>query len=106
MSDKLIYADDNNFDQNIAEGVSLVDFYADWCGPCRMITPIMDSLASEYQGRAKIVKVNVDEAQRVSEKYNVTAIPTIIMFVDGEEVKRLVGVHDKETFQTLLNAAF
>lgn len=104
--DKLIQLDDGNFEATIAQGVTLVDFYADWCGPCRMITPIMVELSSEYQDKAKIAKLDVDKGQQAAEKFSVTSIPTVIMFVDGQEVKRVVGVRDKKTFQTMLNAAF
>ncbi len=106
MSENMKHLNDNDFDQAIATGITLVDFYADWCGPCRMITPIMEELAKDYVGRAAIVKVDVDNAQNTALKYNVTSIPTIIMFVNGEEVKRVVGVRDKKTFQTILDAAF
>lgn len=104
--DALVYLDDSNFEKTIAQGVTLVDFYADWCGPCRMVAPIMVELSTEYQGKAKIAKLDVDKAQQAAEKFSVTSIPTVIMFVDGQEVKRVVGVRDKKTFQTMLDAAF
>lgn len=106
MGQGLKYLSDNDFDGAIKKGVTLVDFYADWCGPCRMIAPIMEELANEYVGKAVIAKVDVDNSQNTASKYNVTSIPTVIMFVDGQEVKRVVGVRDKKTFQTLLDAAF
>lgn len=98
--------DDSNFENTIAKGVTLVDFYADWCGPCRMIAPIMEELTVEYEGKAIIAKLDVDKAQVSASKYNVTSIPTVILFIDGQEAKRVVGVRDKKTFQTMLNAAF
>lgn len=98
--------DDSNFETTIAKGVTLVDFYADWCGPCRMIAPIMEELSTEYEGKALIAKVDVDKAQLSASKYNVNSIPTVILFVDGQEAKRVVGVRDKKTFQTMINAAF
>jgi thioredoxin len=106
MAGSLTYLDDNNFENAIAKGVSLIDFYADWCGPCKMITPIIEELSHEYAGKATIAKVDVEQSQVVASKYKVTSIPTIILFVDGQEVKRVVGVRDKKTFQTMLNAAF
>lgn len=74
----------------------LVDFYADWCGPCKMMAPIVENLATELDGKGKVGKVNVDENQDLAIKYNVMSIPTLIIFKDGKEVKRFVGVRDKE----------
>ncbi len=105
MSELLKYLDDKNFQAEIASGVVLVDFYANWCGPCRMITPIMEDLAKEYHGRASIAKIDVDQAQEAAAKFNVTSIPTVMLFVNGEKVKEVVGVRDKKTYATLLNAA-
>lgn len=96
---------ETEFEDSIAKGVALIDFYADWCGPCKMIAPLIEDLSNEYQGRATVAKLDVDQAQNVSLKYNVTSIPTVILFVDGKEAKRVVGVRDKKTFQTMLDAA-
>lgn len=101
----LIHLSDNDFDEKISKGVVLVDFYADWCGPCRMIAPIIEDLARDFKGRAVIAKVDVDQAQNVASKYNVTSIPTVILFVNGKEDKRVVGVRDKKAFESLLDAA-
>lgn len=106
MGNDLKYLSDNDFDQTIKKGVTLVDFYADWCGPCRMITPIMEELAKDYAGKALVAKVDVDTSQSTASKYSVTSIPTVILFVEGQEVKRVVGVRDKKTFQTIIDAAF
>lgn len=73
----------------------LVDFYADWCGPCKMMAPVVEELAGELQGKAKVGKINVDENQDLAMKYNVMSIPTLIIFKDGKEFKRFVGVRDK-----------
>jgi thioredoxin 1 len=96
--------DDTNFEDVISKGVTLVDFYANWCGPCRMITPIMEELANDYAGKATIAKLDVDQAQEATGKLSVTSIPTVILFKDGKEVNRVVGVRDKKTFTTMLNA--
>jgi thioredoxin 1 len=96
--------DDTNFDDVISKGVTLVDFYANWCGPCRMITPIMEELANDYGNKVTIAKLDVDQAQEAAGKLNVTSIPTVILFKDGQEVTRVVGVRDKNTFTTMLNA--
>jgi thioredoxin 1 len=105
MAELIKLLDDNNFESSIKNGVTLVDFYANWCGPCRMIAPIMEDLSKEYAGRAHIAKVDVDQAQEIATKFNVTSIPTVILFMNGEEVKRVIGVRDKGTFITMLNAA-
>ncbi len=96
------HLDDNNFDTEIAEGVVLVDFYADWCGPCRAIAPIIEELATEMNGKVMISKVDVDKAQGVSVKFGVHSIPTLIIFKDGKEVKRFVGITMKSQLQEAL----
>lgn len=73
----------------------LVDFYADWCGPCKMMAPVVEELAGELQGKAKVGKINVDENQDLAMEYNVMSIPTLIIFKEGKELKRFVGVKDK-----------
>lgn len=101
----LKYLNDQNFDENVANGVCLIDFFADWCGPCKMITPIVEELSSEYQGKVLIAKVDVDNAQSVSSKYGITSIPTVIVLKNGKEINRIVGVRDKATFKRMIDAA-
>lgn len=97
--------DDGTFENQIAKGVTLVDFFANWCGPCRMITPIMEELANDYAGQVTIAKLDVDQSQEAASKYNVTSIPTVILFKNSQEIKRVVGVRDKATFTAMINAA-
>lgn len=104
MSEHVKYLNDENFQTEINQGVTLVDFYADWCGPCRMIAPIVEELATEMNGTAKIAKLDIDSAQETTSNLGVTSIPTIILFKDGKEVKRVVGVKDKDTLKAMINA--
>ncbi|MCB1111415.1 MAG: thioredoxin [Chlamydiales bacterium] len=97
--------DDENFQDTISQGVTLVDFYADWCGPCRMIAPLIEEIAVEMQGKATVGKLDIESSQATPAKYEVHSIPTIIIFKDGQEFKRLVGVHAKEDFVSMINEA-
>ncbi len=91
-----------NFKDVISEGKVLVDFYADWCGPCQMLGPILEQLAEE-QSEVKIVKLNVDEAQSIAGEYRVMSIPTMILFENGELVEQKVGVLSKEDITTWIS---
>ena len=84
----------NNFNNAIANGTTLVDFYADWCGPCRMVSPIVDEIAEERRD-ITVGKVNVDDENALAMKYGVMSIPTLIVFKDGKEAARIVGVRPK-----------
>ena len=84
----------NNFNKAIANGTALVDFYADWCGPCRMVSPIVDEIAEE-RSDITVGKVNVDDENALAMKYGVMSIPTLIVFQDGKEVHRIVGYRPK-----------
>ncbi len=88
---------DANFETEIekAEGLSVVDFWAEWCGPCRMVGPIIDQLAVDYQGKAKVVKLDVDSNQKTAMKFNVRSIPTILFFKDGKVVDQVIGAMPK-----------
>lgn len=93
-----------NFKEEVlnSEKPVLVDFYADWCGPCKMMAPIVEELARELDGKAKVGKINVDENSDIAVEYNVMSIPTLIIFKNGKEEKRLVGLRDKEELLNLL----
>lgn len=90
----LKHISENEFESTVGKGVTLVDFYADWCGPCKTIAPHLEKVAGELQGKALIVKLDVDHAQRVASTYQVTSIPTLILFKDGKEVDRIVGLRN------------
>ena len=101
---KYIELTSDNVDATIKEGVVLVDFWAPWCGPCRMIAPVIEELAEDFDGKAKICKVNTDEQQELGIKYGVRSIPTIIFFKDGEQVDQMVGAASKQAFEEKLNS--
>jgi thioredoxin 1 len=94
----------SNFDEVTKEGVSLVDFWAPWCGPCRMIAPVIEELAADFEGKANICKVNTDEEQDIAVKYGIRSIPTILFFKNGEVVEQMVGAASKQAFADKLNA--
>ncbi|MFK8006883.1 MAG: thioredoxin [Saprospiraceae bacterium] len=98
---------DDNFQEAAIDnkGVAVVDFWAEWCGPCRMITPIIEELATDFEGKATIGKVNVDHNPTVSTKYGVRSIPTILILKDGEVVDKHVGVTTKQALQDKINKA-
>ena len=92
---------DENFEQEVLKSsqLTIVDFYADWCGPCKMVAPVIEQLADEYKDTVKIGKLNVDNAPGIAAKYKVMTIPTIMFFKDGEPVHKIVGVERKEVFE-------
>jgi thioredoxin 1 len=99
--------DDTNFESEVlqATGPVLVDFWAPWCGPCRMIAPVVEELAGENAGAVKVGKLNVDEAPYSAQNYGVSSIPTLMIFNKGEVVERLVGVQPKSRLQQAIDAA-
>lgn len=87
----VLHLSTQDFDQTISKGVTLVDFHAEWCGPCKMMAPVVEKLAQEYAGRAKVAKVDVDMNIEVAMRYRVQGVPTFGIFKDGELVHRVVG---------------
>ena len=104
MSEHTVKFTDDNFEQEVlkAEGLVVVDFWATWCGPCKMIAPILEALAEDYQGKVKIGKLSTEENQKVPTDLGVQAIPTVILFKDGKEVDRVMGAAPKEAFIKLI----
>ena len=96
---------DGNFDDEVlgATVPVLVDFWAEWCGPCKALGPVIDELADEYVGRAKVGKVDTDANREVSVRFSVSAIPTVIIFHNGEIVEKFVGLRGKKDFEAVLN---
>ena len=93
----------DNFEKSIANGVALVDFWAEWCGPCKMQLPIIEEFSGEMEGKATIGKVNVDEQLELAQSFGIQSIPTLILFKDGKPVKKLVGLHSKEALYEEVN---
>ena len=104
-SDSILEFTDDTFDSDVIQSdvPVLVDFWAEWCQPCHMIAPTIEELAGEYAGKVKIGKIDTDANREVSIKYGISAIPTIILFRDGEIVKKFVGITSKDQFQAALD---
>ncbi len=94
-----------NFDTEIASGVTLVDFYADWCMPCKMLAPTISALSDEYAGKVNVAKINIDDAQDIAARYSVMSIPTVILFKDGQPVDKKVGSSPKNVYVDMINSA-
>ncbi|MEF9960245.1 thioredoxin [Niameybacter sp.] len=99
---------DANFQQEALESniPVIIDFYADWCGPCKMMAPIIDELATQYEGKVKIGKVNTDENRAIASKYNIMSIPTILFIKNGEVVDTTVGALPKQVIEQKINQLF
>lgn len=107
MAELMVYLDDDNFDQEVVKSAVpvLVDFWAEWCAPCRMIAPFLDDLAAEFAGRAKIAKFDVDKGSQTPSRFSVTSIPTLILFKSGQPVDKLTGAAPKNKIKGLIESA-
>ena len=105
MAGNLKEFDDANFQQEVLQSTVpvLVDFWAPWCGPCRMLTPTVEELAKDYEGKVKVGKLNTDDSPDTATNYGISSIPTILFFKGGQVVDRLVGVNPKSRFQQILD---
>jgi thioredoxin 1 len=105
MANNLIELNDSNFETEVGpeSGLTLVDFWAPWCGPCRMVAPVIEQLAREYEGKVRFAKLNVDDAQATAARFGIRSIPTIGLFKDGEPVDGVVGAVPKQHLAKMLN---
>jgi thioredoxin 1 len=106
MSDAVTSITGQNFDQEVlqSQGLVMVDFWATWCGPCKIIAPVVEELAKEYAGKVKFVKVNTDENQDLAGRYNIRGIPTLMFFKDGNMVDQVVGAVPKAQLKTKIDS--
>lgn len=104
MNDRINTVNESNFNQEVlnSEKPVLVDFWAAWCGPCRMVSPIIDQLADEYTEKVKVVKVNVDENPQLASQYDIMSIPSVFLFKDGKKVDGLIGARPKQMFESMI----
>ena len=106
MSEKIIHITDDNFEQEVLQSNTpvLVDYWAEWCGPCKMIAPALDQIASEYQGRLKVAKLNIDENQATPPKYGIRGIPTLMIFKNGNLEATKVGALSKTQLAAFIDS--
>lgn len=105
MSDKIIHLTDDSFETDVLQtkGATLVDFWAEWCAPCKMIAPILDEIADEFEGRITVAKLNIDENPATAPKYGIRGIPTLLLFKNGEVAATKVGALSKGQLKEFLN---
>jgi len=106
LSDKIVFVTDDSFDPEVlqADGPVLVDYWADWCGPCKMIAPILDEIASEYDGKLKVAKLNIDENPVTPPKFGIRGIPTLMIFKDGNVEATKVGAVSKSQLTAFIDS--
>jgi len=96
--------DNNEFKSEIENGITVVDFFATWCGPCKMLAPVLEGLSSDMEGKAKFIKVDIDQSLDLASQYQISSVPTMVIFKDGEKVEQLVGFLPKEKIQQAIES--
>ncbi|MCW8931160.1 MAG: thioredoxin TrxA [Gammaproteobacteria bacterium] len=106
MSDKIVYVSDDTFDEEVLQDdlPVLVDFWADWCGPCKMIAPILDEISDEYEGRLKVAKLNIDDNPNTPPKFGIRGIPTLMMYKNGQVEATKVGAVSKSQLTAFIDS--
>jgi thioredoxin 1 len=105
MGNTTLELNESNFNETIGSGLTLVDMYANWCMPCRMLAPTISTLATDYEGKVKVGKLNIDESPSIASKYGVMSIPTVILFKDGQPVAQKVGMGNKASYDEMIKTA-
>lgn len=107
MNTNISIVNQNNFDKEVLQAnvPVLVDFWAAWCGPCKMVAPVIDQIASQYEGKVKVVKLNVDENPEIANRYQIMSIPTINLYKNGRVVDNIIGARPKQAFDQMINSA-
>lgn len=107
MSEHIKEVNDGNFEQVVLQSETpvLVDFWAEWCGPCRTLAPTVEAVAKQYAGAARVFKLNVDDNPSITERYGIQGIPTLIVFKDGKEKERIIGASSKENISRMIDKA-
>lgn len=106
MTDSILHITDSSFEEEVLKSARpvMLDFWAEWCGPCKMIAPILDELAGQYEGKLTVAKINIDDNQKTPETYAVRGIPTLILFKDGEVAATKVGAASKSQLEAFIDA--